>query len=110
MITAADGTIVTVNRAFCEITGFARDEVLGQPEKSIRSGLLPPEHYDGVYATVHRDGYWSGSNWSKRKNGAVYRQWRSVRSVKDPNGAVTHYVHVFYEAGNPRATSGQAVS
>ncbi|HZE59007.1 MAG TPA: PAS domain S-box protein [Burkholderiales bacterium] len=110
MITAADGTIVTVNRAFCEITGFARDEVLGQPEKSIRSGLLPPEHYDEAYAAVHRDGYWSAMNWTRRKNGSVYRQWRSVRSVKDPNGAVTHYVHVFYEAGNPRATSGQAVS
>ena len=111
MITAADGTIITVNRAFCEITGHARDDVLGQPEKSIRSGLLPPEHYDEVYATVHREGYWSGTNWSRRKNGSVYRQWRSVRAVKDPNGAITHYVHVFYEAGSgtPRAT-GQSVS
>ena len=56
------------------------------------------------------EGYWSGTTWAKRKNGSVYREWRSVRTVKDPNGAVTHYVHVFYEAGNPRATSGQAVS
>ena len=111
MITAADGTIITVNRAFCEITGHARDDVLGQPEKSIRSGLLPPEHYDEVYETVHREGYWSGTNWSRRKNGSVYRQWRSVRAVKDPNGAIAHYVHVFYEAGSgtPRVT-GQTVS
>jgi len=111
MITAADGTIITVNRAFCEITGHARDDVLGQPEKSIRSGLLPPEHYDEVYATVHREGYWSGTNWSRRKNGSVYRQWRSVRAVKDPNGAITHYVHVFYEAGSgTRPATGQSAS
>ncbi len=110
MITGADGTIVTVNRAFCEITGHTRDEVLGQPEKSIRGGLLPAEHYDAIYATVHREGHWSGTGWAKRKNGSVYREWRSVRTVKDANSAVTHYVHVFYEAGNPRATSGQAVS
>jgi PAS domain S-box-containing protein len=111
MITGADGTIVTVNRAFCEITGHTRDEVLGQPEKAIRSGLLPPEHYDEAYATVHRDGYWSGTSWAKRKNGSVYREWRSVRAVKDANGAVTHYVHVFYEAdSNPRTSLGQTAS
>ena len=111
MITGADGTIVTVNRAFCEITGHARDDVLGQPEKTIRSGLLPPEFYEEAYATVHRAGYWSGTSWARRKNGSVYREWRSVRAVKDPNGAITHYVHVFYEAGSgaPRAT-GQVAS
>ena len=111
MITGADGTIVTVNRAFSEITGHTRDEVLGQPEKAIRSGLLPPEFYEEAYATVHRDGYWSGTSWARRKNGSVYREWRSVRAVKDEKtGAITHYVHVFYEAGSPRTSAGQAVS
>ncbi|MBV9190844.1 MAG: PAS domain S-box protein, partial [Betaproteobacteria bacterium] len=56
MITSADGTIVTVNRAFSDITGHARDDVLGQPEKTIRSGLRPPEFYDEAYATVLREG------------------------------------------------------
>ena len=110
MITAADGTIVTVNRAFSEISGYARDEVLGQSEKAFRSGLLPPEFYDEAYAAVQREGYWSGTKWNRRKNGSVYREWRSMRAVKDASGAVTHYVHVFYEVGNPRASAGQAVS
>ena len=33
LITAADGTIVTVNRAFCELTGFKRDDILGQSRR-----------------------------------------------------------------------------
>ena len=94
-----------MNRAFSEITGHARDEVLGQPEKAIRSGLLPQDFYDDAYAAVQRDGYWSGTTWSRRKNGSVYREWRSLRSVKDPAGVVTHYVHVFYEVGTPRASA-----
>ena len=109
MITAADGTVVTVNRAFCEITGHERGDVLSQPEKAVRSSLQPPEFYDEVYAAVHRHGYWSGASWSRRKNGSVYREWRSVRSVKDSAGAVTHYVHVFYEADAPRGTSTTSV-
>jgi PAS domain S-box-containing protein len=100
MITGADGTVVTVNRAFCEITGLAREEVVGQSEKATRSGLLPADFYDEAYATVQREGYWSGTTWSRRKNGSVYREWRSLRAVKDPSGRVTHYVHVFYEVGS----------
>jgi PAS domain S-box-containing protein len=98
MITAADGTIVTVNRAFCELTGYTRDDVLGQSEKTVRNALQPPEFYDELFATVQKDGYWSGTTWSRRKNGSVYREWRSVRAVKEAD-KTTHYVMLFYEVG-----------
>jgi PAS domain S-box-containing protein len=48
VIIAADGTIVTVNRAFSELTGYTRNDVLGQPERVIRNALQPPEFYDEV--------------------------------------------------------------
>jgi PAS domain S-box-containing protein len=98
MITAADGTIVTVNRAFTELTGHAREDVLGQPEKSVRNALQPTEFYDEIAAIVQRDGHWSGTTWSRRKNGSVYREWRSVRAVKETD-KITHYVMLFYEVG-----------
>ena len=102
MITAKDGTIVTVNRAFTHITGQAKEEVLGQPEKSIRTALQTGEYFDNAYAAVQRDGYWSGTSWNRRRNGTVYREWRSIRAAKDASGSITHYIHVFYEVGAPR--------
>jgi len=102
MICAADGTVATVNRAFTDITGYTRDDVLGQSEKSVRNALQPAQFYDELYGIVAREGYWSGTTWSRRKNGSVYREWRSVRAVRDPSGTVTHYVTVFYEVGAQR--------
>jgi PAS domain S-box-containing protein len=104
MIIGADGTVQSVNRAFTEITGYEREAVAGQPEKAIRHALQPAQFYDEMYAAVQRDGHWSGSFWSKRKNGAVYREWRNVRAVRDAGGIITHYVIVFYQADG--GTSG----
>ena len=108
LISAADGTVVTVNRAFTDVTGYTRDDVLGRPEKEIRTALQPPEFYDETYAAVQREGYWSGTSWCRRKNGSVYREWRSIRAVRDEAGAVTHYVMVFYEVGSPKAAGTAA--
>ena len=106
------GTIVTVNRAFCQLTGQERDDLLGQSEKVVRNALQPPSYYDEMFAAVRRDGHWSGTTWARRKNGAVYREWRSVRAVTEPGGAVTHYVIVASEVDSPRsaadATLGRA--
>jgi len=110
VITAADGTIVTVNRAFVELSGYTRDDVLGQHERAIRNALQPPEFYDEVFRAVSRDGYWSGTTWARRKTGSVYREWRSIRAVKDASGAVTHYVIVFSEVGGQRAQGESAIT
>jgi PAS domain S-box-containing protein len=102
VITAADGTIITVNRAFCQLTGFKRDDILGQSEKLIRNALQPPEYYDEIYAAVLREGYWSGTTWARRRNGSVYREWRSIRAVRDSGGVITHFVTVASEVGAQR--------
>jgi hypothetical protein len=82
--------------------------VVGRPEKAMRDGMHPPEFYDDIYATVAREGHWAGTTWSKRKNGSVFREWRSIRAVRDAAGATTHYVIVFFEADAPKQRNGAA--
>ena len=102
MIVSADGVVQTVNRAFSEITGYSREEVVGKPVSALRSGLQPPEFYEEMHAAVEREGRWSGIKWNKRKNGVVYKEWRSIRAVRDGAGKTTHYVTVFYEVDAKR--------
>ncbi|MGH8310356.1 MAG: PAS domain S-box protein [Steroidobacteraceae bacterium] len=107
IVTAADGRILTVNKAFSEITGFAAEEVIGRRENEFRSAMQPPEFYDDLYAEVLRAGFWSGTTWSRRRDGTLYREWRNVSAVRDAEGRVTHYVTLFREL-NGRSAAAQS--
>jgi PAS domain S-box-containing protein len=103
VITAADGRILTVNRAYTLITGFPAAEVVGQPEADFRCAMQPAEFYDELYAEVEKSGHWSGMTWSRRRDGTLYREWRSVSAVRDAEGRLTHFVALFRELDGNKA-------
>jgi PAS domain S-box-containing protein len=107
MITNAAGRILTINQAFTRITGFEASEVLGQQESKFRSHMQEESFYDDMFATVLRAGQWRGSSWCQRRDGSVYREWRSVSAVRDADGRVTHYVALFGELGGQGAGGAQ---
>ncbi len=71
--------------------------MLGQQESKFRSGMQPDSFYDDMYAAVLRTGHWHGTTWCQRRDGSVYREWRSVSAVRDADERVTHYVALFRE-------------
>ncbi len=97
VISNAAGRILTVNQSFSQITGHPPEEVLGHQESEFRAALQPEAFYDELYAEVLRSGHWDGTSWCKRRDGTIYREWRSVSAVKDNDGRVTHYVSLFHE-------------
>lgn len=97
VITDAAGRIVTVNQSYSRITGYASAEVLGRHESEFRSAMQPQSFYDDLYAEVLRSGRWDGSTWCRRRDGTVYREWRSVSAVRDAEDRITHYVSLFRE-------------
>ena len=95
LVTDHQGLIVHVNRAFMEITGYQREEVLGQRPSLFKSGHHPPAFYQAMFATLNSVGEWSGEIWNRRKSGEIYPQWQTIRMIHDDQGRCSHFVAVF---------------
>jgi PAS domain S-box-containing protein len=95
MIIGADGTVLSVNRAFSKLTGYGAEEVCGKSETEFRTALQPPEYYQEIYRALKREGSWSGTSWCRRKDQSIYREWRNVSAIRDAGGNTTHYIALF---------------
>ena len=70
--TDAQGRILYCNPAFIEVSGFVREELLGQPHNLIRHPDMPAEAFRDMWATIAGGEPWSGMVKNRRKNGDHY--------------------------------------
>lgn len=95
MVTDQRGAIVEVNQAFCEITGFSRDEIMGKAPTVFKSHHHSAQFYKAMWDSLRITGRWKGEIWDRRKTGEVYPKLLSVGAVKNEEGDLTHYVGIF---------------
>ncbi|MCW8889051.1 MAG: EAL domain-containing protein, partial [Sedimenticola sp.] len=95
IITDNSGTILDVNRAFTEIMGYSRNEVIGRNPRLFKSGRHDETFYRDLWHSLITIGSWRGEMWNRRKSGELFPEWQTISSVKDNNGKLSHYVSVF---------------
>ncbi|QFY42937.1 EAL domain-containing protein [Candidatus Methylospira mobilis] len=95
IITDVQNRIIDVNPAFCTITGYTRDEAIGQTPHFLRSGKQPPEFYTALWGTLNETGHWQGELWNRKKNGDLYAERLTISALRDDHGIVLHYVALF---------------
>ncbi len=94
IITDTAGTIISVNPAFTEITGYSAEEVIGKNPRILNSGKQGKDFYAGLWKDLLETGYWNGEVWNRRKDGGSYVGRLSITSLRDEAGTATHYVGV----------------
>ncbi|HRS05293.1 MAG TPA: diguanylate cyclase, partial [Treponema sp.] len=86
LITDMKGTILEINPAIQNMTGFSEEELIGQTPNILKSGMHAPEFYRALWESVHQNGQWEGEIWNRKKDGTLLPFWLSINTLKDLEG------------------------
>ncbi|WP_204265952.1 PAS domain-containing protein, partial [Escherichia coli] len=70
--TDLQGTITYVNDLFCQLPGFSREELVGQPHSIVRHPSVPKAGYKAMWDTIKAGGIWTGIIPNVGKGGVLY--------------------------------------
>ncbi len=94
LITDTAGVITYTNPRACEITGYSREELIGQTPRLLKSGLTAPEVYTELWRRLRAGEIWKGELLNRRKSGEFYWESLVVSPLRNLHGAITHYLAV----------------
>ncbi len=95
MVMDVNSVILRVNRAFTKITGFTPEEATGQTLSLLNSGRQNEGFYRNMWESIHRNGFWQGEVWNRRKNGEIYPENLTITAVKGAKGEILNFVGIF---------------
>jgi diguanylate cyclase (GGDEF)-like protein/PAS domain S-box-containing protein len=86
IITDAEGIIIRVNPAYCRMTGYPPEELVGRNPRILQSGLHDKDFYRDMWAELILKERWQGEVMNRRKNGERYIQWANIDAVRTEEG------------------------
>jgi len=92
--------IVDVNPAFCHLTGYEREELLGQSPALFHSPRHDSSFFEQIRQSLSDCDHWQGEIWSRRKNGENRLHWLNINAVRDNVQQLTHFVSVVSDLNN----------
>lgn len=95
MITDASNTIIAVNPAFTDITGYSEDEIVGKTPRTLQSGQQDAAFYQAMWRALSSDGHWRGEIKNRRKDGEIYTESLVINTIYDQDGMVSRRIALF---------------
>ena len=94
LITDVSRKIIEVNDAFCQISGYSREELLGKNPRILQSGHQNKTFYSDMWESIQITGHWAGEVWDRKRNGEMFAAWMTISALSNEKGEVTHYVGI----------------
>lgn len=95
VITDTSGTVLYVNKAYTNATGFTESEIVGRPSSILDAGNQDELYHMDVKDSLARYGKWHGEVWVKHKDGTLTHEMLDVRVVRDSHDAMEFFVGVY---------------
>ena len=94
IITNTKGDIIFANRAFEEISGYSKKEVMGKNPRFLKTDYTSNDEYEKMWKTIAEGEVWSGEFNNRKKNGDTYWEAATISPIKDEDGKVINYMAV----------------
>ena len=107
LVTDSDLRIISVNRAFTQITGHEPAEVLGRDLGVVGAEELDGSFYARMRGWLVAHGNWHGEVVNRRQDGQTYPAWFNIAAVRGSDGRVTHYVGVLTDISERKASQAR---
>jgi PAS domain S-box-containing protein len=109
MITDLQGVIKNVNRALEDMTGYSRQELIGQTPRLFKSGVHPPEFYREMWQTILSRNSWQGEVTNRRKDGTLIQVSMTISPIVDNHGRFTHFVGIERDTSDQKRLEQQLI-
>ncbi len=96
--------VITVNDAFCAITGYTKDESVSQHIVKLKPGIKDEQYFEKIWSEIQNRGHWEGEVLNCRKNGHSYEEILNITAVKNYSNQTTHYLVMFSDKNDPNQT------
>jgi PAS domain S-box-containing protein len=103
VITDADGNIRYVNPAFTKLTGYSREEAVGNNPRLLKSGHHSQAFYEDLWKTIKAGKIWHGDMINQRKDGALYYEEMRIAPVRSSAGEVVNFIAIKHDVSDLRA-------
>jgi methyl-accepting chemotaxis protein len=106
--TDLQGNIIKANEAFVEASGYAWNELIGQPHNLLRHPDVPEQVFADLWATLAEERPWSQIVKNRRKNGDHYWVYANTTPIRDDAGRTTGYMSVRKPATREQVSGAEA--
>lgn len=91
VLTDSEGIIEFVNPSFETLTGYFKEEALGQKPSLLQSGHHDEAFYRDMWQTLLAGRAWRGQITNRRKDGSLFQEETSITPIKDEQGRVVKF-------------------
>jgi|TARA_R110002033_G_scaffold414_2_gene4104 diguanylate cyclase (GGDEF)-like protein/PAS domain S-box-containing protein len=108
--TDSKGIIVSVSQAFCDISGYTKEELLGKNHRIIRHEDMPNELFSQLWSTISSGKKWTGEIKNKKKNGGYYWVDATISPIFDEKKNIVGYTAIRHDISDKKKVESISIT